>query len=107
MKYVCFMAVLDAIDWDIHESNPASCRARIVPIAPRVLLADDQEEILLTIAALLEEEFGQVPPVMEMVTFIRQSKRGINATHHFHDSGNQVVVFRPPLKLEESFVPVA
>ena len=60
MKYGCFMAVLDAIDWDVREPNPASCRASIAPIAPRVLLADDQEEILLAIAAMLEEEFDIV-----------------------------------------------
>jgi UDP-N-acetylglucosamine acyltransferase len=56
-----------------------------------------QGQILSVALALLEKEFGHVPPVMEMVSFIRQSKRGINSTHHFHDSGNQVVVFRPPV----------
>jgi UDP-N-acetylglucosamine acyltransferase len=38
-----------------------------------------QGQILPVALAQIEKELGHVPPVMEMVTFIRQSKRGINA----------------------------
>ena len=51
------MAVLNAIDWETSEAQPSSCRTTIAHIAPRILLADDQEEILRTVATMLGEEF--------------------------------------------------
>ena len=38
-----------------------------------------QGQVLPVALGQIEKELGHVPPVMEMVTFIRQSKRGINA----------------------------
>jgi DNA-binding NarL/FixJ family response regulator len=54
------MAVLNAIDWDTLDAEAEKCRADIAHIAPRILLADDQVEILRTIAAMLQEEFDIV-----------------------------------------------
>ncbi|HEV2733173.1 MAG TPA: response regulator transcription factor [Terriglobales bacterium] len=51
------MAVLNAIDWDTLDAEAEGSRASIAYIAPRILLADDQEEILRTIATMLQEEF--------------------------------------------------
>jgi DNA-binding NarL/FixJ family response regulator len=51
------MAVLNAIDWDALEVEAKRCRASIAHITPRILLADDQKEILRTIATMVQEEF--------------------------------------------------
>jgi acyl-[acyl carrier protein]--UDP-N-acetylglucosamine O-acyltransferase len=40
-----------------------------------------QRQILSVALALLEKEFGHVPPVVEMVTFIRQSSAGYEGVH--------------------------
>jgi DNA-binding NarL/FixJ family response regulator len=51
------MAVLHAIDWDTLDEETEISRSSISHIAPRILLADDQVEVLRTIATMLQEEF--------------------------------------------------
>jgi two-component system response regulator DesR len=54
------MAILSVIDSETCESQAEGCRARVARIVPRILLADDQEEILRTVAKILEDEFEVV-----------------------------------------------
>jgi DNA-binding NarL/FixJ family response regulator len=48
------MACVNAVEWHAPEEQPKDLRGRIIP---RVLLADDQDEIRRTVASMLEDEF--------------------------------------------------
>ena len=50
------MACVNAVEWDACEAQPKDRRSRHGRIIPRVLLADDQEEIRRTVASILEDE---------------------------------------------------
>ena len=54
------MAYVNAVEWDAREvraKDRSSARGYIVP---RILLADDQEEVRRTVASMLEDEFELV-----------------------------------------------
>jgi len=50
------MACVNAVEWDALEAQPEAFRSARVRGIPRVLLADDQEEVRLTVASLLQDE---------------------------------------------------
>jgi len=50
----------NAIDHEIAEPEDKGPGTRLLEIVPRILLADDQEEIRWTVASLLEEHFDIV-----------------------------------------------
>jgi DNA-binding NarL/FixJ family response regulator len=54
------MPILNVIDSDTSESQAEGCCASVARLVPRILLADDQEEILRTVAKMLEDEFDVV-----------------------------------------------
>ncbi len=51
------MAYLDAVELDAHEVQAKDRSSAPGYIVPRILLADDQEEVRRTVAAMLEDEF--------------------------------------------------
>jgi len=50
------MACVNAVEWGVLEAQPKALRSVRERRIPRVLLADDQEEIRRTVASLLEHE---------------------------------------------------
>src|ERR1700756_2403187 len=51
------MAFVDVVEWDAREAQPKAPGSARGHIIPRVLLADDQEEIRRTVASMLKNEF--------------------------------------------------
>ena len=57
LRYIQCMKSISATQWVRHENNVSDLRARTDDDVPRILLADDQEEIRRTLASMLENEF--------------------------------------------------
>lgn len=51
------MAYVNAVEWDAREVQAKDHSSAHGYIVPRVLLADDQEEVLRTVTSMLEDEF--------------------------------------------------
>jgi DNA-binding NarL/FixJ family response regulator len=51
------MACANAVEWDAREVHTRNDRRALGHVVPRVLLADDQEEIRRTVASMLEDGF--------------------------------------------------
>jgi DNA-binding NarL/FixJ family response regulator len=51
------MACVNSVEWDAREAQTKDRRRARGRIVPRILLADDQEEIRRTVASMLESEF--------------------------------------------------
>src|SRR5579863_2631164 len=57
IQYVCIMPCAKAVEMDAHAVQTKDCSRAPGQIAPRILLADDQEEIRRAITSMLADEF--------------------------------------------------